>query len=160
MIYIVFISLLNNKGYVNVALLNNNLTTQLTANEQKFQFGYDTEKDKYGYIVKVDGADTFFPFSQGIDKDTVILNNGDITPSDGYLYGIFSINRSGSGRVAFGIKAITPQSNIISIIDDWAYDSVVRVNLESNNWVEVPQGSTIQHFGSGSYKGTCIFIPN
>ena len=37
---------------------------QLTAdNAQKFQFAYDSESGKYGYKAKVEGADTFFPFS-------------------------------------------------------------------------------------------------
>ena len=32
-------------------------------NGQQFQFAYDTESGKYGYKAKVEGADTFFPFS-------------------------------------------------------------------------------------------------
>lgn len=32
-------------------------------NDQQFQFAYDSETGKYGYKAKVEGADTFFPFS-------------------------------------------------------------------------------------------------
>lgn len=42
--------------------LNRNLTAD---NSQKFQFAYDSESGKYGYKAKVEGADTFFPFSGG-----------------------------------------------------------------------------------------------
>ena len=34
-------------------------------NAQTFQFAYDSASGKYGYKAKVEGADTFFPFSSG-----------------------------------------------------------------------------------------------
>ena len=47
---------------------------QLTAdNAQKFQFAYDSESGKYGYKAKVEGADTFFPFS-GLELHYVVVN--------------------------------------------------------------------------------------
>lgn len=38
-------------------------------NSQPFQFAYDSESGKYGYKAKVEGADTFFPFSSGEIKN-------------------------------------------------------------------------------------------
>lgn len=45
-----------------------NIDAQLTANDgTKFQFAYDNESGRYGYIVESEGADTFFPF-RGYDS--------------------------------------------------------------------------------------------
>lgn len=59
-----------------VYVLNNKieeLNSSLTAdNSQKFQFAYDSESGKYGYKAKVEGADTFFPFSSGSIENGVI----------------------------------------------------------------------------------------
>ena len=41
----------------------NELNNNLTANNQLFKYAY--QDGKYGYIVEVEGADTFFPFSSG-----------------------------------------------------------------------------------------------
>ena len=39
------------------------LSGNLTANSQKFRYGYDSATQKYGYIIESGGADTFVPFS-------------------------------------------------------------------------------------------------
>lgn len=53
------------------------LNADLTANnDQKFRFGYDSTSGKYGYITESGGADTFNPFSSGIDiNNSVITTN-------------------------------------------------------------------------------------
>lgn len=55
---------------VAIVFLNNSLTAD---NAQKFQFAYDSESGKYGYKAKVEGADTFFPFS-GLELHYVTVN--------------------------------------------------------------------------------------
>ena len=57
--------------------LNNSLTAE---NSQKFQFAYDTNSDKYGYIAEVEGADTFFPFNGG--EASISFVSGNATTSD------------------------------------------------------------------------------
>lgn len=52
--------------------LNNNLIAE---NLQPFQFAYDNETGKYGYKAKVEGADTFFPFSSGLEEMELVYNN-------------------------------------------------------------------------------------
>ena len=43
----------------------NAITGNLTAdNGESFNFGYNSEKKEYGFWAKVEGADTFIPFSQ------------------------------------------------------------------------------------------------
>ena len=63
--------------------LNNNLT----ANSQPFKYAY--QDGKYGYIAKVEGADTFFPFSK-FDYSTVpiiaISYSNTINVSKGHTY--------------------------------------------------------------------------
>ena len=55
------------------ALALKEVNSSLTAdNSQKFQFAYDSESGKYGYKAKVEGADTFFPFSSGSIENGVI----------------------------------------------------------------------------------------
>ena len=47
-------------GFIPDALTVKQLNSNLTANEQRFKFSY--QDGKYGYMAKVEGADTFFPF--------------------------------------------------------------------------------------------------
>ena len=49
-----------------IGVNNSSLTAD---NAQKFQFAYDSESGKYGYKAKVEGADTFFPFSSNDNVD-------------------------------------------------------------------------------------------
>lgn len=50
------------------------INTHLTAsNDAPFRFDYDSNSDKYGYVINEGGADTFFPFSGSANGTLVIV---------------------------------------------------------------------------------------
>lgn len=54
----------------------NAITSNLTAdNGESFNFAYNSETNEYGYMAKVEGADTFFPFKSGIEFVDFVNNN-------------------------------------------------------------------------------------
>ena len=60
--YIMTQNIIDIKGSLNS--INDNLTDGIGGTSDKFRFGTDGNGN-YGYIKKVSGADTFFPFSSG-----------------------------------------------------------------------------------------------
>lgn len=54
--------------------INDNLTDGIGGTTDKFRFGTDGNGN-YGYIKKVEGADTFFPFSGEVDGEIYIPTN-------------------------------------------------------------------------------------
>lgn len=58
------IGAITEEGYIAGALALKSVNNSLTAdNLQKFQFAYDSETEKYGYMVKEADTDVFVPFS-------------------------------------------------------------------------------------------------
>lgn len=51
-------------GASDINAVNQNLTAE---NGVSFNFAYNEETNEYGYMAKVEGADTFFPFKNGAD---------------------------------------------------------------------------------------------
>lgn len=60
------------KGSLNS--INDNLTDGIGGTTDKFRFGTDGNGN-YGYIKKVEGADTFFPFNNEVDGEIYIPTN-------------------------------------------------------------------------------------
>ena len=52
----------------------NEINNNLTANNQLFKYAY--QDGKYGYIAEVEGADTFFPFKNGVSYISKIISTG------------------------------------------------------------------------------------
>ena len=73
--------------------LNNNLT----ANGQQFRFGYDSETQKYGYILKEADTDVFVPFSSIGDDFEINQYSYSFThtvPYDGMLIISWTTNKN------------------------------------------------------------------
>ena len=80
-------------------------------NNTPFQFAYDNTTQKYGYKIKVEGVDTFIPFSSGAGE--IYLTNGQISDSTEYMTANLSKNLETNG---WYIARITDGTTITNVL--------------------------------------------
>lgn len=129
---------------MNSMLIDVNNSSLTADNAQQFQFAYDSESGKYGYKAKVEGADTFFPFSGGLNIKNIYIPDA-TRPSVHFEIDCTNVSKisfigadNTGGKYSRGLNVYTDRSCTSAIytplymtgkqiVDVSSYDSVVIV---------------------------------
>jgi hypothetical protein len=137
----------------------NAITGNLTAdNGESFNFGYNSEKKEYGFWAKVEGADTFFPFSNAKKLYEALQYSGLVTEDMTFdemlavlaeyfpeIYKLYMSSANEGGFTAYAgvlanISWLTIQNPSVSFGDTMtvgitnAYGSVVSDLVDLTRW--------------------------
>ena len=153
------LTITNVKGTIDE--VNNSLVAEKS---QQFQFTYDSESGKYGYKAKVEGADTFFPFSRGVSEklySEVGVNT--YTFSQKYNTAIVIFSNNGNASKPFTKPVCTRSDN--GDITELAYISkavsaTYSYNISLCIWLlaNITNGVTISIDNGGFTKTLTILV--
>ena len=135
-------------GAADVNAITGNLTAE---NGTSFQFSYDSESGKYGYIAKVEGADTFRPFS---GLDSLNLFNSKV------LEGSFSDANFVNHEVTDSLTLNSNESYVIPITLSMVYDGggSVGSNIRCEwNSVQFPEKAEFDLIYESNKSGMQLF---
>lgn len=113
-------------------------------NSQKFQFAYDSESEKYGYMVTdSEGADTFCPFKDGLNYSVVGGSGYSVTVPQACEECLIFISVITTAKAANTVSVSANDSTVnLTLLKRWSGNNGQYMNAVVYKATNVPSGVT------------------